>query len=85
MGFRCTAGLNVELDAKGAERSLIAEGTGAGRVAKSRGVKFGPKHALTPSQTTHARELLEAGRPVSEISKIFGLHRATVYRALSRR
>jgi len=67
------------------ERSLIAERTSAGReAAKSRGVKFGPKRALSPSQTAHARELLEAGRPVSEISKIFGVHRATVYRALGR-
>ncbi|WP_248767669.1 recombinase family protein [Pseudomonas sp. MWU12-2345] len=65
------------------ERSLIAERTSVGRdAAKSRGVKFGPKLSLSPSQVARARELLEGGRPVSEISKIFGVHKATVYRAL---
>lgn len=66
-------------------RSLIAERTSAGReAAKSRGVKFGPKHALSPSQNAHVGELLAGGRSVSEISKIFGVPRATIYRALGR-
>jgi DNA invertase Pin-like site-specific DNA recombinase len=45
-------------------------------------VKFGPKPVLTPSQIAHARELNAAGRPVSEISNLFGVHRTTIYRVL---
>lgn len=67
------------------ERSLIIERTSAGRqAAKTRGVRFGPKPSLKVSQLAHARELSDAGRPISEIAKLFGVHRATVYRALGR-
>lgn len=65
------------------ERSLIAERTTAGReAAKARGVRFGPRPFLTANQIAHARELNEAGRPVAEISKLFGVHRSTLYRAI---
>ncbi|ETK42522.1 resolvase [Pseudomonas fluorescens FH5] len=67
------------------ERSLITERTSAGReAAKARGVRFGPKPSLTSTQVAHARELSGAGKPIAEISKLFGVHRATVYRALDK-
>lgn len=67
------------------ERSLIIERTSHGRAAaKARGVRFGPKPSLTKSQVDHARELINSGRPVAEICKLFGVHRATIYRALGR-
>lgn len=67
------------------ERSLIIERTSAGRqAAKVRGVRFGPKHSLKASQVAHVLELSDAGRPATEIAKLFGVHRATVYRALGR-
>jgi DNA invertase Pin-like site-specific DNA recombinase len=68
------------------ERSLIGERTSAGRAAaKARGVRFGPKPALTPEQVIHARRLItEELRPVAEAARILGVHRATLYRALSK-
>jgi DNA invertase Pin-like site-specific DNA recombinase len=66
------------------ERSLISERTTAGRLAaKARGVRFGPKPSMSASQIAHARELNNAGRPISEISKLFDVHRSTIYRAIS--
>lgn len=65
------------------ERSLIVERTSKGRqAAKARGVRFGPKPALTSSQIAHARELCDAGKPIAEVAKLFGVHRSTVYRAI---
>lgn len=68
------------------ERSLIGERTRAGRAAaKARGVRFGPKPALTPEQVSHARHLIaEEQRPVAEAARLLGVHRATLYRALSK-
>lgn len=64
------------------ERSLINERTSSGRAAaKARGVRFGPPPALTPEQIAHAREL-RATKSVSEVARLLGVHRATVYRAL---
>lgn len=64
------------------ERSLILDRTSSGRAAaKARGVRFGPPPALTAEQIAHARELLDT-KSVSEIAKLLGVHRATVYRAL---
>lgn len=64
------------------ERSLILDRTQDGRIrAKARGVRFGPPSALTAEQIAHARELLDT-KSVSEIAKLLGVHRATVYRAL---
>ncbi len=66
------------------EPSLITERTAAGRqAAKARGVRFGPKPSLTSTQIAHIRELFDAGKPIAEISKLFGVHRATIYRALN--
>ena len=47
------------------ERSLISERTLAGvKAAKTRGVKFGRKHKLTPQQIDHARKLIEKGNGI---------------------
>jgi DNA invertase Pin-like site-specific DNA recombinase len=66
------------------ERSLILERTSAGRVAaKARGVRFGPPSALTSEQVDHARELINReGKPVTDVARLLGVHRATLYRAL---
>lgn len=68
------------------ERSLISERTSVGReAAKARGVRFGPKPSLSAAQIAHARELSVSGKPISEISKLFGVHRSTIYRAIGDR
>ena len=65
------------------ERSLIGERTSAGRAAaKAKGVRFGPKPVLTPEQIIHARQMIEQGQSVSEVARLLGVHRATLYRAL---
>lgn len=65
------------------ERSLIGERTSAGRAAaKAKGVRFGPKPVLTPEQIAHARQLIDGGQSVSEVARLLGVHRATLYRAL---
>lgn len=66
------------------ERSLISERTSAGRAAaKAKGVRFGPKPALSSEQIIHARLMIEEGKPVSEVARLLSVHRATLYRALS--
>ena len=64
--------------------SLIVERTSAGRIAaKARGVRFGPSPALTAEQIAHARQLInEEKKPVAEVARLLGVHRATLYRAL---
>ena len=66
------------------ERSLIVERTSAGRIAaKARGVRFGPRPSLSAEQIAHARQLIEGdGKPVAEVARLLGVHRATLYRAL---
>jgi DNA invertase Pin-like site-specific DNA recombinase len=68
------------------ERSLIVERTSAGRVAaKARGVRFGPRASLSAEQIAHARQLIEMeSKPVAEVARLLGVHRATLYRALER-
>jgi DNA invertase Pin-like site-specific DNA recombinase len=68
------------------ERSLIVERTSAGRVAaKARGVRFGPTPTLDAKRIVHARQLIEQdGKPVAEVARLLGVHRATLYRALER-
>ena len=67
------------------ERALIIERTRNGReAAKARGVKFGARPMLTPAQVDHARELVEQGRSVREVADLLGVHRSTLYRALSK-
>lgn len=68
------------------ERSLILERTRTGReAAKARGVQFGPRPTLSPAQLDHARQLIEQEeRSVSEVASLLGVHRSTLYRALSK-
>lgn len=68
------------------ERSLILERTRTGReAAKARGVQFGPRPTLSPAQLDHAKQLIEhEERAVSEVADLMGVHRSTLYRALSR-
>ena len=68
------------------ERALSGERTSAGRAAaKARGVRFGPKPVLSPEQVSHARRLIaEDQRSVAEAASILGVHRSTLYRALSK-
>ena len=68
------------------ERSLIVERTSTGRIAaKARGVRFGPRPALAAEQIAHARQLIETdGKPVAEVARLLGVHRATLYRALEK-
>ena len=66
------------------ERSLISERTLAGvKAAKTRGVKFGRKHKLTPQQIDHARKLIEKGEDRQEVADLFKVNRTTLYRALA--
>ena len=66
------------------ERSLIVERTSAGRTAaKARGVRFGPNPTLSAEKITHTRKLIEQDtKPVTEVARLLGVHRATLYRAL---
>ena len=68
------------------ERSLISERTRAGvKAAQRRGVKFGRKTKLTPDRLTHARKLINQGTTPTQASKMIGVSRATLYRALQRK
>lgn len=68
------------------ERALIIDRTRNGReAAKARGVKFGPRPTLSAAQIEHARELIELkGYTVKEAALLLGVHRSTLYRALSK-
>ena len=68
------------------ERSLIHERTSAGRAAaKAKGVRFGRPPTLSAEQIAHARQLLHADKkPVAEVARLLGVHRATLYRAIER-
>ena len=66
------------------ERELIRERTGAGRIAAlKRGVRFGRPSRLQPDQAALARRLLEEGKSAKEVASTFGVHRATIYRAIT--
>jgi DNA invertase Pin-like site-specific DNA recombinase len=69
------------------ERSLISERTREGvKAAKTRGVKFGRKHALTTEQIEHAKELRHRKKDrktPKQIARILKCSTATVYRALA--
>lgn len=63
------------------ERDLIRERTGAGRAAaKQRGVRFGRPEKMNEDQKTLAKRLLKEEKSVSEVAKIFNVHKATIYR-----
>ena len=65
------------------ERALIVERTSVGRTAaKARGVKCGPRPSLSLEQIGHARQLIDQeDKPVAEVARLLGVHRATLYRA----
>jgi DNA invertase Pin-like site-specific DNA recombinase len=63
------------------ERTLIRARTGEGRErAKARGVRFGRPKKLSAHQRHEAIERIAAGEAVAEVSRTFGIDRATVYR-----
>ncbi|WP_439710811.1 recombinase family protein [Brucella anthropi] len=66
------------------ERALIVERTSSGRIAaKARGVRFGPRPALSAEKIAHAQKLiLQDGKTVAEVARLLDVHRATLYRAL---
>lgn len=65
------------------EKELIRERTGAGRIAAmKRGVKFGRPAKLDREKARLAARLIAEGRPVKEVAKTFGIHRATLYRGI---
>ena len=65
------------------ERSLIIERTRAGiKAAKRRGVRLGRKPKLTAQQTAHARQLMDSGESPSNVARLLGVGRSTLYRAL---
>lgn len=66
------------------ERALIAERTGAGRVAaKARGVRFGRPPKLTAEQITLAQRLVDEGRSLREAARVLNVHASTLYRAFA--
>lgn len=66
------------------ERALIIERTRAGmKAAKARGVEVGRKRVLTPSQISHARQLVEQGESPSSVARSMKVGRSTLYRALT--
>jgi DNA invertase Pin-like site-specific DNA recombinase len=65
------------------ERELIRERTLAGiERAKAEGRMGGRKTVMSPERIRVASAMLREGRPVSEVAKVLGVGRATLYRAL---
>jgi DNA invertase Pin-like site-specific DNA recombinase len=65
------------------ERELIRERTLAGiERAKAEGRMGGRKTVMSPERIRVASAMLAEGRPVSEVAKVLGVGRATLYRAL---
>jgi len=63
------------------ERSLILARTGEGRTrALARGVKFGRKPKLSQFQAEEAVRRREAGEPLTEIGRLFGVSHQTIMR-----
>ena len=67
------------------ERSLIIDRTRAGRsAALKRGVRFGRRPTLTPTQIDHARQLIaHEAHTMKSAAALLGVHRSTLHRALS--
>jgi DNA invertase Pin-like site-specific DNA recombinase len=67
------------------ERALINQRTSSGRVAAmKRGVRFGRPAKLTAEQIALGQRLIEEGRSPRDVARMFKVHAATVYRALSK-
>ena len=63
------------------ERELIRARTGEGRErAKARGVRLGRKPKLTPHQRVEALKRRDAGEPLVEIARTFGVAHSTISR-----
>ena len=63
------------------ERELIRARTGEGRDrAKARGVRLGRKPKLTAHQRQEALVRREAGEPLAEIARSYGVHHSTISR-----
>jgi DNA invertase Pin-like site-specific DNA recombinase len=67
------------------ERDLIRDRTMAGlRAARARGKRGGRRHLLTPDKIAMAARLIKSRDvPVSEICKMFGVSKPTLYRYVS--
>jgi DNA invertase Pin-like site-specific DNA recombinase len=64
------------------ERSRIIERTHEGRaIARENGVKMGPKFRLNDVQRAEARKRLANGEAANHLAKVYGVSRATIYRA----
>lgn len=47
-------------------------------------MRFGPSPALSAAQIENARKLIkDEEKPVAEVARLLGVHRATLYRALA--
>jgi len=67
------------------ERALIHQRTSGGRdAAMKRGVRFGRPPKLTAEQIALGQRLIEEGRSAHDVAKMFKVHAATFYRALSK-
>jgi len=67
------------------ERQRIKERTAVGRAqARTRGVKFGRKSALTPHQQAEARRKLDAGDTQRTVAALFNVSQATISRLQGR-
>ena len=65
------------------ERELIRERTLAGiERAKAEGKMGGRQTVMSPERIRVASAMLAEGRPVSEVARVLGVGRATLYRAL---
>jgi DNA invertase Pin-like site-specific DNA recombinase len=63
------------------ERSMILARTADGRArAQARGVKFGRKRVLTPFQIAEALARREAGEPLVDIGRSYGVSHSTISR-----
>ena len=63
------------------ERSMILARTADGRArAQARGVKFGRKRALSPFQVSEALVRREAGEPLADIGRSYGVSHSTISR-----
>lgn len=66
------------------ERDLIVARTQQGlAAAKARGRVGGRKQKLNIQQIAEAKNFYAAGKPISDISELFGVSRATIYRCLN--
>jgi DNA invertase Pin-like site-specific DNA recombinase len=67
------------------ERALIHQRTSSGRdAAMKRGVRFGRPVKLTAEQISLGQRLIDEGRSTRDVAKMFKVHAATFYRALSK-